>query len=390
MSAPLDLLGSLRLRPGVAPPEGILGGRADVSAALLRGQTPGAAIERVALLHTLCATAHRQVAQRAVMLAMSSQDAAPDAAPDAATIDRLAADIAREHARRIGHDWALAWGGVSQAGALSRLPRKADAHVLADWLASEWLGLPPSTWLQDMVGPDRTIDVGRDLPRLIAALQRSAQACPAGIAAPLVLAVQRCLALPFTPGPISAPLRLEDPAQARALGHAMTTPGYCRAPTWVDTVTDNAPTTVPDTGPWNRLERPPATTAPTVAVRLLSRWVELLRLALPLDAGGWRPAHGAVSLGEGHALTWVETSRGLLAHRVSLQGHGPDTRVSDWQVLAPTEWNFHPHGTLAHALAAWPADHPDTPEAVRLLACAYDPCMACEIEMTTVERTPHA
>ncbi|MGY0195152.1 nickel-dependent hydrogenase large subunit [Leptothrix sp. BB-4] len=373
MSSP-DVFGQLRLRPGVPMPDGIVGGRADVTERLLRGQTPAAAIDRVALLHTLCAMAHRQVARRAVMLALTGQDASPDAT----TLDALAADIAREHARRIGHDWPRAWGAASQAKALAGLPRAADARALGDWLTTAWLGMSPALWLQDTTRADDTIDIHAAL----AALHRSAQACPEGIAAALAQAVQRGLALPFSPGPAPSPLRLDDPAQARALGDAMNTPGFCRAPSW-----DGG---VPDTGPWNRLERPLKTTSAGLAERLLSRWIELLRLALPVETGGWRPAHGAVSLGDGQALAWVETSRGLLAHRVSLEGHGDHARVGGWQVLAPTEWNFYPRGTLAHALGAWPADHPDTPGGVRLLACAYDPCMACEIEMPTVESAHHA
>ncbi len=373
-----DVLGQLRLRPGVAMPDGIVGGRADVTERLLRGQTPAAAIERVALLHTLCAMAHRHVARRAVTLALTGQDLPPDGE----TLDALAADIAREHARRIGHDWPLAWGAASQAKALAALPRPANAQELGDWLASAWLGTSPAQWLQDTTRADGTIDVHAAL----AALHRSAQARPDGIAAALAQAVQRGLALPFSPGPAPSPLRLDDPAQARALGDAMTTPGFCRAPSWAGGV--------PDTGPWNRLDTRVQTRSPGLAERLLSRWIELLRLALPVEAGGWRPAHGAVSLGDAQALAWVETSRGLLAHRVSLSGHGEQARVAGWQVLAPTEWNFHPRGTLAHALAqllaSSPADPPDTPGDVRLLACAYDPCMAFEIELPTTESAHHA
>lgn len=374
MNAARDPFGQLRLRPGVAMPDGIVGGRADVSAALLRGQTPEAAIERVALLHTLCAMAHRQVARRAVTLALTGQDRPPDGA----TLDALAADIAREHARRIGHDWARAWCAALQVQALARLPRAADAQALGDWLTRAWLGMSPAQSLQDTTRADGTID----LEAALAALHRSARARPDGIAAALAQAVQRSRTVSFTPGPITSPLRLDDPDQARALGEAMTAPGFCRAPVWAGSV--------PDTGPWNRLAQPLKAASPGLAERLLSRWIELLRLALPVEARGWRPAHGAVALAEGQALAWIETSRGLLAHRVSLSGRGEQARVTGWQVLAPTEWNFHPRGTLAHALAALPADHPGTPGAVRLLACAYDPCMACEIELSTVESDHHA
>ena len=50
--------------------------------------------------------------------------------------------------------------------------------------------------------------------------------------------------------------------------------------------------------------------------------------------------------------------------------------VLDYRVLAPTEWNFHPDGALARAVAALA---PDDLDAARLLAAAYDPCVTCTV-----------
>jgi len=66
-------------------------------------------------------------------------------------------------------------------------------------------------------------------------------------------------------------------------------------------------------------------------------------------------------------------ARGLLLHWVQLDGDGA---VRDYRVLAPTEWNFHPDGALARAVAALaPVDL----DAARLLAAAYDPCVTCTV-----------
>jgi hypothetical protein len=46
-------------------------------------------------------------------------------------------------------------------------------------------------------------------------------------------------------------------------------------------------------------------------------------------------------------------------------------RVAQFRVLAPTEWNFHPHGTLARALAGGRLDAAQA----RLAALALDPCI---------------
>lgn len=78
--------------------------------------------------------------------------------------------------------------------------------------------------------------------------------------------------------------------------------------------------------------------------------------------------------GEGIALT--EAARGLLAHRVILK----DDRIEHYQILAPTEWNFHPEGPLVRALTGLAAGA-DLHHRARLLVHALDPCVACTISL---------
>lgn len=78
--------------------------------------------------------------------------------------------------------------------------------------------------------------------------------------------------------------------------------------------------------------------------------------------------------GEGLALT--EAARGLLAHRVELK----DGKIGQYQILAPTEWNFHPEGPLVRALTGAPAGS-DLEQRARLLIHALDPCVACTISL---------
>jgi Ni,Fe-hydrogenase I large subunit len=112
---------------------------------------------------------------------------------------------------------------------------------------------------------------------------------------------------------------------------------------------------------------------------LSARWIELLEIAAaPPSDQSLDPvpllASGALPLGDGQALAWCEMARGLLLHWVQLDSEG---RVRDYRVLAPTEWNFHPDGVLARALAALAAD--DT-VAAQLLAAAFDPCVNCTVQ----------
>jgi Ni,Fe-hydrogenase I large subunit len=69
-------------------------------------------------------------------------------------------------------------------------------------------------------------------------------------------------------------------------------------------------------------------------------------------------------------------ARGLLLHWVQLD---PQGRVAAYQMLAPTEWNFHPQGSLAQALRQLA---PDDGTSATLLAQAFDACVACQIRPT--------
>lgn len=81
-------------------------------------------------------------------------------------------------------------------------------------------------------------------------------------------------------------------------------------------------------------------------------------------------------LGEGFAM--VDSPRGLLFHRVELDASGA---VATYEILAPTEWNFHPDGPFAQALAAATLDVADPRRFVAMLAALFDPCASCEISL---------
>jgi hypothetical protein len=56
--------------------------------------------------------------------------------------------------------------------------------------------------------------------------------------------------------------------------------------------------------------------------------------------------------------------------------------VSDYKILAPTEWNFHPEGPLTRGLLGArvaEAAAPPVRRAVALLATALDPCVGFEL-----------
>ena len=117
-----------------------------------------------------------------------------------------------------------------------------------------------------------------------------------------------------------------------------------------------------------------------VAPRLLARMVEIAAALREVEelvqdlcddsAPVLAPRSGGVGLG------MVDAARGLLAHRVEIE----ENVVSRYQILAPTEWNFHPQGPLYAGLMG--AEATDNLEwRARLLVAALDPCVACSIEV---------
>jgi len=119
----------------------------------------------------------------------------------------------------------------------------------------------------------------------------------------------------------------------------------------------------------------------SAATRIAARLVELAQLLQALGDGAADPSAWLRSwpLDPGVGLAAVQTARGLLVHcaRVS------DDRVDDYRIVAPTEWNFHPDGALAHGLVGTEADDEATLAArAGIAVLALDPCVGFAIEVT--------
>jgi hydrogenase large subunit len=126
----------------------------------------------------------------------------------------------------------------------------------------------------------------------------------------------------------------------------------------------------------------------TVFTRVLARVLELARVVPLIEA--WlqalqpqQPYCEATRLpvdGEGMGLN--EAARGSLGHWVSVRGG----RIANYQIVAPTSWNFSPRdaagtpGALEQALVGAPVrEGEDTPVAVQHIVRSFDPCMVCTV-----------
>ena len=119
--------------------------------------------------------------------------------------------------------------------------------------------------------------------------------------------------------------------------------------------------------------------------RLVARLVELgeisldMRRALPHLSD--HEGDGFDCGGSGVGVAAVEAARGMLVHRVELEKGS----VRRYQILAPTEWNFHPEGPLVEGLRGSAGQGIE--EAAAMLITALDPCVAFDL---VVEESDHA
>jgi hypothetical protein len=78
-------------------------------------------------------------------------------------------------------------------------------------------------------------------------------------------------------------------------------------------------------------------------------------------------------------LGQVEAARGRLIHRVVVR----DGVIAGYQIVAPTEWNFHPRGVVASGLKSLPARETDRlKEYADLFINAVDPCVGYRLEIS--------
>jgi hypothetical protein len=363
MSALLALAGAVHLFPGRALPT-IRSTRPDAAAALTTGRRASELPALLGNLFTVCAPAHRFVARRAVACALGQAGAAE---PDEAQQLRVA--TLREQIMRISASWPLHLPGVKARPdpmlSLRGCPLWRNDWPLADqlsalpaWLEHHWLGMVPEQWLRHHLDEPTEWVMGW--------CERATSDVAGLLQAQLPAAVR--LVTPTRPLDVLDDAATHLPALARDMADI---DGFCMQPSWQGRV--------PDTGPWSRRADGGRLPTHNAWMRLVSRITDVLHLAGP--DGADRLDHGALALRPNEGVAWTEMARGLLVHWVRLDpaggADGAERRVAACRVLAPTEWNFHPHGVLAQSLAAlW---GPSARFDARRLAMAFDPCVEFEV-----------
>ena len=126
----------------------------------------------------------------------------------------------------------------------------------------------------------------------------------------------------------------------------------------------------------------------TVYTRVLARLVELARVVPLME--DWlqaiRPTEAFCVPAElpedGSGVGLSEAARGCLGHWLVVRRG----RIANYQIVAPTSWNFSPRdargtpGALEQALVDAPVrDGEQTPVSVQHIVRSFDPCMVCTV-----------
>lgn len=110
-------------------------------------------------------------------------------------------------------------------------------------------------------------------------------------------------------------------------------------------------------------------------VPAMERWCELLRPGDPYFVSASVPENA-------DAFALIEAARGTLGHWASIRRG----RIHNYQIIAPTTWNFSPRdstgvpGAVEQALVGTPVDSagPVTPTVFHVVR-SFDPCMVCTV-----------
>jgi hypothetical protein len=354
--------------------------RPHAAARVLVGRSAADAAATVPLLFSVCANAQGAAAAAALQVASD-----PSRGPDviAQHEPRVTREIVQEYLRGLLVDWPIAAGHLPHTQPVATARRRiADAarmddpdavpgdacEQLADALralaAEHVFGIGIGAWL--------AID---DAATLAAWANRRAT-LPATLLDELLLTAPELGSSDVA----TMPAATESALMNSVVPAMQASRDFARVPTWNGAPVETG--ALARTGTRKLVAALKAEHGNTAAVRLVARLSELALLLMPADDAP-RASHAlpwvqGFAAGPDEAVAAVQTARGLLLHRVRLASG----QVADYQIVAPTEWNFHPAGPLARGLAGTDAaDEASLLRAAAIAVQALDPCVACRVEV---------
>ncbi len=375
---------SIDLYPGSADPVRIASSRPLHVSRIFVGKTPPEVSAAIPLLFNVCATAQARASLLALQRAMLIQ---PDPQAECARDILVLMENAREHLFRIVVDWPPLFDAEIDTTLLPQISRlvadtsqalftsgqafNLDSRL--DWNRTATAGLVKTLdqLLEEQVF-SMSVTQWLNLDGL-AALSDWAQQSPT-LAATTVAQIQlqdwghlgQSQVQPL-------PEMDEESLIAKLLGESVD--GFIQAPTWDNMVCET-------TAYSRQLEHPLVDLVnQQYGNGLLTRWIaRLVELALiPQQLGSLlqqlEQESYRVTISE-PGLAQVEAARGRLVHYAAVDNE----RVSEYRILAPTEWNFHPRGLIGQSLQHLIKQTPVNPDkAARCLINVIDPCVGYQL-----------
>jgi len=372
----------LCVRGGVVAEVAIRSTRLVQASRLFAGRQPEEVTGLLPTLFALCGTAQ-------VLAGLAAMEQAADFTPSAAQVSArrllLLAETVAEHGMALARDWPALVGAEADLAAARRIKTAMAGIRPALYPAGGWNRVGGGALTPDRAALDAAIAsartaladlLGGDVGVLVADLAafehwRRSSDTPA---ARLMQKLSQPDWAGFGAGPF-LPMPEQGPADLGVRLAADNDGAYVARP-------DSAGQ-VYETGALARQSQQPVVAeqmeafGPGLLARMTARLSEVASCLQEMEnlvhSLASETARAAL-LSNGTGLGLVEAARGLLAHRVELEGG----RVKRYQIVAPTEWNFHPMGPLVRGLRDAAAT-PDLAERANWLACALDPCVACAV-----------
>lgn len=349
----------------------ILSNRLRLSSHFFAGKPVELAPKLTGMLFSLCGTAQSIASVRACEQALGKP---ADAATGQQRDCQLGIETLFEHLLRLSQDWPAALGNepppAHELQAMFKLKREilqAPNPVVMDdiqhWFEARLLGLPLSRWLDYCTrGDTRKLSIRGMVGNLMTSICRHNWEY-----------LGDC---PLHPLPELPPEWWQQRLVAVDAEHFMAAPDVDGEACETSSLTrqwDNPALKV-----WRERY------GSGLMVRLLARVLDMLACWGALDMfsvgaslAGDNRLHGKL-LQENSGITLVQTARGLLTHRVAQA----DGLIREYQIVAPTEWNFHPHGSLYHMLSGLQApNETELRRQAHALITALDPCIAYQLEI---------
>lgn len=327
-----------------------------MAAQILKDKAPAQVLQIVPLLFGVCGRAQSAAADAALHAARGSERR-----PSATTERMIACEALQEHLWRVMLDWPKLLGLTQQAqhfagwhGMLRKIAvGELDMAIFLREFERDWLGSSAASWQ------------GMDSHQALQTWWRKTESPAAHLLAKLAECEPDM-------GSVGRLLPAWSAAAAQQACAGKWNAAFASRPDWQGDAAE--------TGAWAYYADTPLLrdvwlqSRSKALTRLLARLWDVLELA-----GSGAPARlDATGTAEGEGVAVVRTARGLLMHYV----HLATDRVTDYAIVAPTEWNFHPAGAFAQDLRGIKeCDVGRMQQLAHIEALSLDPCVAYEIEV---------